>query len=46
VLAAGLMEAGAGSFDGAGQLSAPQANAAMAALATWLQSQAGRQALP
>jgi hypothetical protein len=46
VLAAGLMEAGAGPFDGAGQLSAPQANAAMAALATWLQSQAGRQALP
>jgi cell wall-associated NlpC family hydrolase len=48
VLAAGLMEAGAGSFDGSGQLSAPQANAAMAALATWLQSQAqaNQQAVP
>jgi hypothetical protein len=45
VLAAGLMEAN-GSFDGAGQLSVPQANAAMAALATWLQSQAERQTLP
>jgi cell wall-associated NlpC family hydrolase len=48
VLAAGLMEASAGSFDGAGQLQAPEANAAMAALATWLQSQAqaNQQAVP
>jgi cell wall-associated NlpC family hydrolase len=48
VLAAGLMEASAGSFDGAGQLSAPAANASMAALATWLQSQAqaNQQAVP
>ncbi len=40
VLAAGLMEASAGSFDGAGRLSAPAANSSMAALATWLQGQA------
>jgi cell wall-associated NlpC family hydrolase len=47
VLAAGLMEASAGSFDGAGELSAPQANAATVALATWLQTQAqgNRQAI-
>jgi cell wall-associated NlpC family hydrolase len=45
VLAAGLMEAGAGSFDGGGQLSAPQANAAMAALATWLQREVNQQAV-
>ena len=45
VLAAGLMEASAGSFDGAGQLSAPQANAAMAALATRLQAASSQQAV-
>jgi cell wall-associated NlpC family hydrolase len=39
VLAAGLMEESGGSFDGAGQLSAAQANAAMVALATRLQSE-------
>ncbi len=44
VLAAGLMEASAGSFDGAGQLSAPQANAAMAALAARLQAESNQQA--
>jgi cell wall-associated NlpC family hydrolase len=46
VLAAGLMEASAGSFDGAGQLSAPEANAAMAALASWLQSQGSEPPAP
>ncbi len=43
VLAAGLMEASDGSFDGAGQLSAPQANAAIAALATRLQAESNQQ---
>jgi hypothetical protein len=46
VLAAGLMEASAGSFDGAGQLSATQANAAMTALALWLQSQGSQPPAP
>jgi cell wall-associated NlpC family hydrolase len=45
VLAAGLMAESAGSFDGAGQLSVSQADAAMAALATRLQSQADQQAV-
>lgn len=45
VLVAGLMEASGGSFDGAGQLSAPQANAAMAALATRLEAQMSQQAV-
>jgi cell wall-associated NlpC family hydrolase len=45
VLAAGLMEASDGSFDGAGQLSAPQANAAMAVLATRLQARVNQQAV-
>ena len=43
VLAAGLMEASAGSFDGAGQMSVPQTNAAMAALATRLQAESSQQ---
>jgi cell wall-associated NlpC family hydrolase len=43
VLVAGLMQANEGSFDGAGELSAQDANAAMAALATWLQSQVSQQ---
>jgi cell wall-associated NlpC family hydrolase len=38
VVAAGLMDESDGSFDGAGRLSAAQANTAMAALATRLQS--------
>ncbi|MCW3019752.1 MAG: NlpC/P60 family protein [Solirubrobacterales bacterium] len=46
VLAAGLMEESTGSFDGAGRLSAQQADAAMAALATRLQSEASQQAGP
>jgi len=45
VLAAGLMQESAGSFEGAGQLSASQANAAMAALATRLQAETTQQAL-
>jgi cell wall-associated NlpC family hydrolase len=43
VLAAGLMESSGGSFGGAGQLSAAQANATMVALATRLQSQESEQ---
>jgi cell wall-associated NlpC family hydrolase len=38
VVAAGLMDGSGGSFDGAGRLSAAQANAAMSALAPLLQS--------
>ena len=41
VLSAGLLEAGGGSFDGGGALTAAQANQAMAALAARLQSVAG-----
>ncbi|HEV3034235.1 MAG TPA: C40 family peptidase [Solirubrobacteraceae bacterium] len=46
VLAAGLMQASGGSFAGAGQLSAAQANATMVALATRLQDEAGEQGVP
>jgi cell wall-associated NlpC family hydrolase len=43
VLAAGLMQASGGSFAGAAQLSAAQANATMVALATRLQGEASEQ---
>jgi cell wall-associated NlpC family hydrolase len=46
VLAAGLMSEAAGSFNGAGHLSAAQANSAMSALAAYLQNAGGEAGAP
>jgi cell wall-associated NlpC family hydrolase len=46
VVAAGLMDEGSGSFDGADRLSAAQANTAMTALASRLQRAANRRVAP